>query len=148
MQEENAQMLKRDVFLSHASEDKDGLVRGLYQKLITLGVTVWFDEAEMKLGDNLVEKINEGLTNSKFGVTVFSPHFFNVKKTWTGRELSALVAAEDVNKARRIIPIWYNITKEQLIAKSPMLVNHIALLTKDLTIDQMAEKITERILQG
>jgi len=50
-----------DVFLSHASEDKDTIARPLYQALTAAGVSVWFDEAVLKLGDSLRRKIDEGL---------------------------------------------------------------------------------------
>jgi RNA-directed DNA polymerase len=148
MQAENALMLKRDVFISHASEDKDGIARDLADRLIAEGITVWYDEYAIRLGDDIFHKISEGLAHSKFGVIIFSPNFFAAKKTWTPRELSALVAAEDGDKARRILPIWYNITHAELLAKSPMLVNHRALLAKDHTIEEMAAQIAERVRQG
>jgi len=44
------QTAKLDVFLSHASEDKDAIARPLYQALIKAGLTVWFDEAALRLG--------------------------------------------------------------------------------------------------
>jgi hypothetical protein len=49
---------KLDVFLSHASEDKDAIARPLYQALIEAGLTVWFDEAVLRLGDSLRRKID------------------------------------------------------------------------------------------
>ena len=52
---------KLDVFLSHASEDKDTIARPLYQALIGAGLNVWFDEAVLRLGDSLRRKIDKGL---------------------------------------------------------------------------------------
>ena len=130
MEQENAIVSKRDVFISHASEDKDALVRELASKLIAEGITVWHDEYEIKLGDDLLGKIDDGLVCSKFGVIVFSPNYFAKKKTWTRREYSGLVAAEDVDKSRRIIPVWFEITREELFKKSPMIANRLALLIR------------------
>lgn len=41
-----------DVFISHASEDKDGVVRPLAIALKNKGVNVWYDEFELKIGDS------------------------------------------------------------------------------------------------
>ena len=61
---------KRDVFLCHSSEDKDKYVIPFTKKLKNKGVTFWIDEAEIKWGDNIIEKINEGIEKSNF-VIVF-----------------------------------------------------------------------------
>ncbi len=110
MQEDNALMDKRDVFISHASEDKAAVAKELADRLIGEGITVWYDEYSVQLGDDILHKINEGLANSQFGVVIFSPNFFAAKKTWTMREYSGLVAGEDVDKGKRIIPVWHEIT--------------------------------------
>src|SRR5207237_9760399 len=110
MEKESRQMKKRHVFISHASEDKDTLVRELAGKLRAEGLTVWYDEYEMKLGDDLLHKIDEGMVHSQFGIIVFSPNYFAKKKTWTLREYSGLVAGEDVDTAKRIISGWHTVT--------------------------------------
>ena len=148
MEKENSQMKKRDVFISHASEDKKDLVKELAEKLIAEGITVWYDEYEIKLGDDLLLKIDEGLAHSQFGVVVFSPNYFAKKKTWTPKEYSALMAGEDVDKSRKIIPIWYKITREELFKKSPMIANRFALLAVNETVESLATKIAERVRQG
>jgi hypothetical protein len=65
-----------DVFISHASEDKDEVVRPLANALKAGGLNVWFDEFELKIGDSLRRKIDKGLANSRFGVVVLSRPFF------------------------------------------------------------------------
>src|SRR5258708_25498057 len=57
-----------DIFLSHASEDKDAIARPLYEALKAAGVTVWFDEAVLHLGDRLRRKIEDGLARCNYGV--------------------------------------------------------------------------------
>lgn len=145
MENENAMLLHRDVFISHASEDKDDLVKELADRLIAEGVSVWYDEYAIQLGDDLLEKIDEGLANSQFGVIVFSPNFFNKTKTWTKREYSALVAVEDTDKSKRILPIWHKITKEELTKRSPIIANRVALLSEKDSAAEMAKKIAARI---
>jgi hypothetical protein len=75
------QPVNYDFFLSHASEDKEDIARPLYKALIAAGVTVWFDEAVLKLGDRLRQKIEEGLSKCRYGIVVISASFLN--KNWT-----------------------------------------------------------------
>ena len=78
-----------DVFISHASEDKDAVVRPLAHALSDGGLRVWYDEFELRIGDSLRRKIDLGLAKSRFGVVVFSRSFFG--KGWTNYELDGLV---------------------------------------------------------
>lgn len=56
-----------DVFISHASEDKESFVHPLAEELTRLGVRVWYDKFTLKLGDSLLEKIDYRLRYSRFG---------------------------------------------------------------------------------
>jgi hypothetical protein len=78
-----------DVFISHASEDKEAVVRPLAAALGDRGADVWFDELTLRIGDSLREKIDAGIGRSRFGVVVLSSHFFS--KGWTKYELDGLV---------------------------------------------------------
>jgi hypothetical protein len=91
-----------DVFLSHASEDKDAIVRPLYAALDAIGVSVWFDEAVLELGDSLRRKIDDGLARCRYGVVILSPRF--LEKQWPQHELDGLVARESVNGTAERIP--------------------------------------------
>ena len=79
-----------DVFICHASEDKDDVVRELASHLQESGLEVWYDEWAMTIGDNLSQKISEWLAQSTFGVVVISPHFPN--KQWQQQEFYALLS--------------------------------------------------------
>ena len=63
------------MFISHASEDKDSVVRPLALALKNKGINVWYDEFELKIGDSLRRKIDQGLSKSKFGIVVISRSF-------------------------------------------------------------------------
>jgi len=78
-----------DFFISHASEDKNEIVRDLADALKENGFKVWYDEFELKVGDSLRKKIDSGLTNSKYGIVIISPSFVN--KNWTEYELNGMV---------------------------------------------------------
>jgi len=79
-----------DVFVSHASEDKESVVRPLAQALVGYGLRVWYDEFELRIGDSLRRKIDSGIARSRFGIVVLSPAFF--AKGWPQYELDGLVS--------------------------------------------------------
>lgn len=129
-----------DVFISHASDDKDEVVRPLALALQGTGLRVWFDEFELKIGDSLRRKIDKGLANSRFGVVVLSRAF--LKKGWTNYELDGLVTRA-VSGEQVLLPIWHNITKQEVIAFSPSLADKLARNTATHTIDEIAAEIAE-----
>ena len=101
---ENQVEIFYDVFISHASEDKEDFVRPLAEKLTAAGFSVWYDEFQLKIGDKLRRSIDKGLATSRFGIVVFSPDFF--QKNWTQYELDGLVQKEMTGK-KAILPLWH-----------------------------------------
>jgi Domain of unknown function (DUF1883)/TIR domain len=129
-----------DVFISHASEDKDAIVRGLARALSEdYELRVWYDEFELRIGDSLRRKIDAGIARSRFGVVVLSQPFF--AKNWSQYELDGLVVREMSDGRQVILPLWHNISKDEIIAKSPSLADKVALQTATSTIDEIAEQI-------
>ncbi len=112
-----------DVFVSHASEDKEAFVRPLAERLQTRGLHVWFDEFTLTIGDSLRRSIDRGLVHSKFGVVVISPHF--LQKNWPLIELDGLVARE-VDGKKVILPVWHEIDRDRVAAYSPTLADRLA----------------------
>lgn len=130
-----------DVFISHASEDKEDVVCPLIIELEKLGAQIWYDEFEIKPGDKIREKIDEGLSKSKFGIIVFSPIFF--QKSWTRAELDALFTLEIFGKSK-VIPLLHDMKVDELLTHSPLVASKLCLLTKN-GIDEVAKKIIEII---
>ena len=113
-----------DAFICHASEDKDDFVRPLAERLKENRVEVWYDEFSLKVGDSLRRSIDMGLAKSRFGVVVLSKNFFS--KEWPQWELDGLVQRQINANANLILPIWHNITKEEVMAFSLALADKIA----------------------
>ena len=134
----DAQQDNYDFFISHASEDKDDFVRGLAEALEAKGAKVWYDEFTLKVGDSLRREIDRGLANSRFGVVVLSKHFFN--KEWPQKELDGLVSLE-VEGATRILPVWHEISKDEVVRHSPMLADKVALNTSLKSTDEIADEL-------
>ncbi|MDP9349919.1 MAG: DUF1883 domain-containing protein [Chloroflexota bacterium] len=131
-----------DVFISHASEDKDEVVRPLAHALQDQGLEVWYDEFELRIGDSLRRKIDRGLANSRFGVVVLSESFFG--KGWPNYELDGLVT-RSVGGEQVLLPIWHNISKRAVIEYSPSLADKLARSTSTHTVEEIATEIVEVI---
>lgn len=131
-----------DVFISHASEDKMEIVRPLAMVLREKGLSVWFDEFELKIGDSLRRKIDLGLARSNFGIVVISRDF--IKKGWTNYELDGIIT-RSISGEQQLLPIWHNITKQEVIDYSPSLADKVARNTAINTIEEIAEEIAEVI---
>src|SRR5574341_2283770 len=112
-----------DVFICHAGEDKT-FVRKLAQELSRFGIRVWYDEFMLKAGDSLLRTIDDGLRRSTYGIVLISPNFF--AKEWPQRELDALLARADQG-GKVILPIWHNITYEDVKQHSLILAGIFAI---------------------
>ena len=139
---EDGAIIEYDVFISHASEDKEEVVRPLANALVQRGLKVWYDEFELKIGDSLRRKIDRGLANSRFGIVVLSRDF--IKKGWTNYELDGIIS-KAVSGEQIMLPIWHEITKQEIIAYSPSLADKVARNTSSYTIDEIANEIAELI---
>ena len=131
-----------DVFISHAWEDKEDFVEEFVIELEKLGLKVWYDKAKMKLGDSMRQKIDSGLNKSKYGIVVLSPNYIAEGKYWTKTELDGLFQLESVN-GKRIIPIWHNLQKKEVMAFSPTIAGKFAASTATQTPEEIAKQIKE-----
>jgi hypothetical protein len=131
-----------DFFISHATEDKDNFVRPLAELLTNNGHKVWFDEFQLKVGDSLRKKIDEGLKLSKYGIAVLSRDFF--RKNWTEYELNGLVARE-MNGVKIILPIWHNVTRDEVLSFSPTLADKVALNTAIYSLQEISIELGKLI---
>jgi hypothetical protein len=129
-----------DVFISHASEDKDDFVRPLASALISMGLDVWYDEFTLRIGDSLRQKIDRGVANSRVGLGVLSPSF--ISKGWTNYELDGIVT-RTISGEQVLLPIWHKITKQQVIDYSPSLADKVARSSATHTVDEIAKEIAD-----
>jgi len=130
-----------DLFICHASEDKEDIARPLAEALAAQGLKVWYDEFTLTLGDSLSRSIDHGLANSRFGVVILSPAFFN--KEWPKRELDGLTAKE-ISSGKTILPIWHNVDREYVLGYSPVLADKLAVSTSE-GLDRVVTEIQKAV---
>jgi hypothetical protein len=117
-----------DAFLSYASEDREEVAEPLYRLLEGFGLRIWFDRTELKVGDSLRERIDEGLARCRFGIVVLSSSFF--AKHYPQRELNGL-AQREIDGEKVILPVWHRIDAAQVRAYSPPLADRIAATSEE-----------------
>jgi hypothetical protein len=138
LEPESEPTLSWDVFIAHASEDKEAFVRGLAGTLAAKDLKVCYDEFTLTLGDSLRRSIDYGLANSRFGLVVLSHNFFS--KEWPQRELGGL-AAKEISFGKIILPIWHGVTREDVASYSPILADLVA-----VSSDKGMEHVVKEIL--
>jgi len=127
-----------DVFISHASEDKEDYVEDLVKEMNSQNIKVWYDDDSIEWGDNLRTKIDFGLAKSKYGIVILSKDY--IRKYWTQQELEGLFQRETTDK-KVILPIWHKITKNEVQEFSPMLASRKALNSAMYSIKEVVDEL-------
>ncbi|WP_429069514.1 toll/interleukin-1 receptor domain-containing protein [Aeromonas dhakensis] len=90
------------VFLSHNSKDKPW-VRALAERLMADDVVVWLDEAEINIGDSLIEKISKGISEMRFVAAIISKN--SVDSSWVQKEISIAMSKEISGRQVTVLPL-------------------------------------------
>jgi len=129
-----------DLFICHASEDKEAVARPLAQALQG-AVSVWYDEFTLELGDSLRASIDKGLAESRYGLVVLSLAFF--AKNWPQAELNGLFAKE-ISGTKTILTVWHQIGRKEILKFSPILADKFAAKTEH-GLDSVVQQILDVI---
>ena len=89
------------LFLSHSSKD-DQIVFRIAKNLNTCGVDVWLDVWELRVGDDLHQRIADAIAKSKFVAVVVSGRFDDSK--WTKGEVSQALSREKAENSSLVLP--------------------------------------------
>lgn len=89
------------VFLSHRKADALVAER-LAQELKQAGHEVWFDEWKIGIGDSIVERIDEGLTQSAYLVLCYSASGMS---DWVNREWQSALMRQLSGYGIKVLPV-------------------------------------------
>lgn len=106
-------MSKFDAFLSYASEDSvlaSEIVGGLKSR----GFKVWYAPIHLKVGDKLLNAIEQGLRDSTFGILLISKAY--LEKPWTNYEMDTLIR-QSIEQGKKLLPIWHQVDKDEVEAR-------------------------------
>lgn len=96
--------MNSSIFLSHNSADKP-FARRLAQDFDNQGIKSWLDEAEIKVGESLIEKIRDGIDNVAYVAVLLSPD--SVASNWVQREVDVAMNQEIQGRRVKVLPIMY-----------------------------------------
>lgn len=90
------------LFLSHSSRDKS-LAERIALDLRSSGITVWYDEWEIRVGDSISQKIEQGLDNADFVAVLLTSH--SVASGWVEKEWQSKIGEEAREKQAVVLPL-------------------------------------------
>lgn len=137
------QGMKKLAFISYDSRDKEELVDDLALAMMKRMCPVWYDKYSLSVGDPLRESIERGMQETGRWIVVISPNFIS-NTGWGKEEFNAIFQLN--LGGNMILPIWHNVSKEDVMAYSPMLVNIFALRSPELGIDELS-RVLVRIIK-
>jgi RNA-directed DNA polymerase len=91
-----------DVFISHASEDKDEIARPIFEACGKLGLKVFLDEAHIGWGQSFTQKINTALGSARTVLAIVSNA--SVVKEWPVIEVNTALSLE-VGGHKKVVPL-------------------------------------------
>ena len=91
-----------DVFLSHSTQDKPR-VRLLAERLTDVGIRVWLDAWELRVGDSLIGMIEKGIGESQWMVVILSDAA--LKSEWVIKELRTGLTREIGERKVFVLPV-------------------------------------------
>ena len=95
---------RRRLFISHCSADHD-FVERLARSLLARGFFVWFDEWVLKVGDSIIQRIQDAIDESSHLIVVLSPG--SVDSKWVREELNSMLKEQVDCSETRVLPILY-----------------------------------------
>lgn len=140
------ELIEYDVFLSHSSLDKDIFVTELSDKLSDKGLRVFEDVKVFKIGQSQTEMMNMGILNSRFVVIFLSENF--IQSGWSSYEFKSFLNREINEKKIIILPIWHNVSFDQVKEYNPYLVDKFALNTSKYSLDTIVEHIHQVVTES
>jgi hypothetical protein len=126
-------------FISHDSRDKEGFVRELANSLTKSMFPVWYDEYSLRPGDSLRESIEKGLKECPKCIIVLSRNFFE-NTGWVKREFETIYTREIIDGERRMIPVWLDVTREEVYNYSPILADRVG-IPANLGVEGVVRKL-------
>lgn len=113
-------IVQKDLFICHNGADKPWAkelgARVEAEEWNGRKLSVFLDEWDIDIGENIIVKINAALENSRFVALLLTPEM--LASDWCTAEFTGVLSADPINRAGKIIPIrlrdHHNVTKERL----------------------------------
>lgn len=143
---QDKEIIEYDVFLSHSSLDKDIFISELSEKLSNKGLKVFEDVKVFKIGQSQTDMMNMGILNSRFVVIFLSKNF--IESGWSQYEFKSFLNREINEKRVIILPIWHEVSVDEVRQYNPYIVDKYAFNTSKQTMDEMVNQIHQVVLDS
>ena len=136
---------KYDVFVSHADSDKELYVDNLVEAIKLLGVNCFYDKYTINWGDDISERIYNGIKESSFSILVISENYFG--RQWTEQELTSFWKKQEALNEKIVLPLLLDISVEEYLNTYPQLKNIKAISAKDYSSEQIALMYAKELIK-
>jgi hypothetical protein len=137
-------MTDHDVFICHATADKQAVVELIVAACRTRQVSCWYDKTNLKWGDDLAGTIASGVQRSRFVLVVASENAAG--KGWPLREISQAIELEVRKKQTVVLPLFVG-ARERLLEKFPQLGGKLGKQWEN-NPDEVADEIVRLLGRG
>ena len=144
---ERSKFEKPLAFICHDSRDKEAVAKKIAAALQSYMCPTWYDEYSLSVGDNLHDKIMEGIKNCKKCILVLSPNFFS-NGGWTKKEFDSIFTKEVIEQKQIVLPVWYEVSQKEVYEYSPSLANVLGLDWNKIGENEVCRRLTNKILLG
>lgn len=134
----------RQVFICHAGSDKETVARPLARTLSTLGVSVWLDADQLRIGDRVRPAIDAALACCGSAVVIFSPEFYRCR--WAAEYEFDGIVSRFVSAQLLLLPILHNLGRAEFRLREPSLGSCVSRSTSEFVIGDIAKEIAEVVL--
>lgn len=117
-------------FICHDSRDKESIATKIASGLRRLLCPVWYDEYSLQVGQRLRESAEKGLMECKKCILVLTPRFLS-NDGWTKAEFNSVFTRELVEKVNIILPVWSEVSKDEVYRYCPSLADRVAVLWEE-----------------
>jgi hypothetical protein len=131
--------------LSYDSRDNE-IARAIAIALNRMICPVWYAEFSLQVGDNLCDNIENGLKECHKCILILSKHFF-ANTGWTKREFDSIFTRDILEKRKLVLPVWYNVSPQEVFDYSPSLLNVLALDWATLGEEAVCRKLFNVIIR-
>lgn len=130
-----------DVFICHASRDKERIVLPIVEACKSIGVRCWYDAHEIQWGEDIAARVADGLQKSRFVLVVVSEN--SRDKGWPIKEIGIAIDSEINSGDVRVLPLYVG-DRESLIRDVPILANKLAIDWRN-NPDEITAAIKQRL---
>ena len=127
------------VFISHSHKDRT-FVRALVHKLEDVGIKVWLDEADLNVGEPLLDRLGAAIRQTPFLIVVLSKA--SIRSQWVTRELRMAMEAQTRSQRVTVLPVLKETCAVPAFLQSYLLADFTTPYRRQKNMPYLIERIT------